>query len=84
MDFSEQIKIKRCHPVIVSNAGEEVHEDQLAVALATISRFLFSPGFLLRTTFDNDDRWGPATGNSYGKSDLSDQPTSGKGKRCLL
>ena len=40
IDFSEKIEIQRGHSVVVGDAGEEVHEDQLTVALATIAGFL--------------------------------------------
>ena len=38
MDLPEQVEIKRRHPVVIGDAREEVHEDQLTVTLATVTR----------------------------------------------
>ena len=40
VDFAEKIEVQRGHSVIVRDAGEKVHEDQLTVALATVTGFL--------------------------------------------
>jgi hypothetical protein len=64
VDFAEEIKIQRCHPVVIRNARKEIHEDQLAIPLATIARFLVRCSFLFGTTLDNNDSWCPATCDS--------------------
>ena len=55
MDLAEEIKIEGAHPIVVGDAGEEVHEDQLTVALAPIPRFLVRSCLLFRSTLHDDD-----------------------------
>lgn len=38
VNFAEQIIVKWRHTVIVGDSGKEVHEDELTVSLATITR----------------------------------------------
>ena len=65
VNFAEEIEIQRCHPVVIRDARKKVHENQLAVPLATIPGFLVRCSFLLRAAFDNDDGRCPATGDGF-------------------
>src|SRR5437879_12106877 len=65
VDFAEEIKIQRCHPVVVRNARKKVHENQLTVPLATIPGFLVRCSFLLRAAFDKDYGRCTATGDGF-------------------
>lgn len=40
MDFTEHVKVKWSHAIIISDPRKEVHQDELTVALATIARLL--------------------------------------------
>ena len=40
MDFTEHVKVEWGHAIIISDPREEVHQDELTVALATIPGFL--------------------------------------------
>jgi hypothetical protein len=84
MNFAEEIKIQRCHPVIIRNAREKFHENQLTVSLATIPRFLVFSSFLLRAALDNYDGRCPATGDSYTEYVSSATITSYGKKKCAL
>ena len=64
VDFTEKIVIQGSHPIVVGNAGEEVHENQLTVTLATIARLLVCPSFVLCATLHDDNGWSPATRDS--------------------
>lgn len=64
VDFAEEIKIQRCHPIIIRNTRKEIHKNQLTVSLATISGLFIRCGFFLRAALDNNDSWRPATGDS--------------------
>jgi hypothetical protein len=65
MDFAEEVKIQGCHPVVIRNTRKEVHENQLAIPLATIARFLLRGSFLFGTTLDKNDSRCPATSDGY-------------------
>ena len=64
VNFAEEIKIQRRHPVVIRNARKEIHENQLAIPLATIARFLVRCSFLFGATLDNDDSRCSATSDS--------------------
>lgn len=64
LDLSEQIEIQRRHAVVIRDAGEEIHQDELAIAFSAISWFLVRRGFLLCSTFDDDDSGGATSSNS--------------------
>ena len=59
MNFTEKVKVKRAHSVVVGDAGEKVHENQLTVALATVAGFLLSSSLNLRPAFHHNDRRSP-------------------------
>ena len=59
MDLAEEIEIEWAHPIVVGDAGEEIHENQLTVALASIARLLVRSRLLLRAALHNDDRGRP-------------------------
>ena len=65
MDFAEEVKIEGCHPVVIRDTRKEIHENQLAIPLATIARFLVRCCFMFGTTLDNDDGRCPATSDGY-------------------
>ena len=65
VDFAEEVKIQGCHPVVIRHARKEVHENQLAIPLATIARFLVCCSFMFGTTLDNNDSRCPATSDGY-------------------
>jgi len=65
VDFAEEIKIQRCHPVIICNPRKEIHKNQLTVSLATIPGLFIRCSFLLRAALDNNDSRRPATGDSW-------------------
>jgi hypothetical protein len=65
MDFAEEIKIHRGHPVIIRNTRKEIHKNQLTVSLATIPGLFIRCSFLLRAALDNNDSRRPATGDSW-------------------
>lgn len=60
VDFTEHVKVERGHAIIISDAGKEVHQDELTVTLATIAGFLVCR-FAFRSTLDNYQRRGAAT-----------------------
>jgi hypothetical protein len=64
VDFTEEIKIQRCHPVVIRNTRKEIHENQLTVSLATIPGLFVRCSFFLRAALDNNDGRCPATGDS--------------------
>ena len=61
MDLPEQVEIKRRHPVVIGDAREEVHEDELTVALATIARLLVRRSFCFCSTLHDDYGGRPST-----------------------
>ena len=65
MDFAEKIEVERCHPVVVCDTREEVHEDQLTVTLATVTRLFVGRGLRFSTTLYDNDGGRAATSNSY-------------------
>ena len=50
MDLPEEVEVKGGHAIIVGDAREEVHEDQLTVALAPVPRLLVCSCLLFRST----------------------------------
>jgi hypothetical protein len=38
VEFAEEVKVEGRHAIVVSDARKEVHEDELAVALAAVAR----------------------------------------------
>ena len=52
MDFTEHVKVEWSHAIIISDPREEVHQNELTVALATIARFLIC-GLCFRSALDN-------------------------------
>lgn len=54
VDLSKHVKVQGAHPIVISNAREEVHQDQLRIPLASISRFLVSR-LGRHSAFDNDN-----------------------------
>ena len=67
MDFAEQVEIEGAHPVVVGDARKEIHEDQLTVAFASVTRLLLCRSFLLGTTLHNDDGRCPTTSDGYNR-----------------
>lgn len=65
MDLTKEVEIQRCHAVVIRDAGKEVHKDKLAVAFASIARFLVGSSFRLCPALDNDDGGCATAGNSY-------------------
>ena len=65
MNLPEEIIIQRRHPIVVRDAGEEIHENELAVTFATVSRLLLCSRFSFGTAFYEDDGRGTATSNGY-------------------
>ena len=61
MDLAEEIEVEGGHPVVVGDTGEEVHENQLTVALATIARFLLRRRLRLCPALHDDDGRSPPT-----------------------
>ena len=55
MDLAEKVEIEGAHSVVVGDSGEEVHEDQLTVALAPVPRLLVCSCLLFRSTLHDDD-----------------------------
>ena len=55
MEFAKNVVVERTHPVVVCDAGEEMHEDELGITFPSVARFLV---FRLagHSAFDNDDR----------------------------
>jgi len=56
MDLPEQVKIQRAHPVVVGDAREKVHQDELTIPLSSIPGLLLGCGLLFGPTLDNNDR----------------------------
>lgn len=65
MQFAEEVKVERGHPVVIRDAREEVHQDKLTVAFSSITRFLFSCSFLFRAALDNNNRGCASSRNNY-------------------
>ena len=65
MNLAEKVEIERRHPVVVGDAGEEVHQDQLTVTLATVSRLLLGRSFYLRAALDNNYGGRTTTSDGY-------------------
>ena len=61
MDLAEEVEIEGGHPVVVRDAGEEVHQDQLTVAFAPVTRLLVRRSFCFRSALHDDNRGRPAT-----------------------
>ena len=64
MYLSEEVEVEGGHPVVECDAREEVHEDELTVALSSVARLLVRRCLLLRSALDDDDGRCPATRNS--------------------
>lgn len=54
LNLPEHVKVQRRHPVIVGYSREEIHQNQLAVAFASIARLLFGLGFPLGSAFNDN------------------------------
>jgi hypothetical protein len=66
MNLAKEVKVQRSHAVIIGDTREEIHENELAVTLATVARLLIGGCFRFRSTFDDDDSRGTTTCHSYG------------------
>lgn len=64
MDLPEQVEIKGGHPIVISDTGEKVHQNKLAVPLAAVPGLFVSGSLRLRSTFDNNDSRSTTTGDS--------------------
>lgn len=64
MHLAEQVKVQRSHAVVVGDTREEIHEYELTVPLASITRLLLRRGLFLCATLDNDDGGCTTTSNS--------------------
>ena len=65
MDLAEEIEIERAHPIVIGDAGEEIHENELTVPLASVSWLLSCGGLGLGTAFHNNNCGRPATRYGY-------------------
>lgn len=59
LDLAKEVVIKRAHSVVVCDAREKVHKNELRIPLASIAWFLVTDCFRIRTALDNNNRWGP-------------------------
>ena len=64
VDLPEKIEVEWCHPVVVGDPREEVHQYELAVSLSTVARLLASGGLGLCTALDDNYRGRPASRDS--------------------
>ena len=60
MDLAEEVEVERRHPIVVGDTREEVHEDQLTVALASVAGFLLRSCLRLRPALYDDNSGGPS------------------------
>ena len=59
LGFAKEVVIERAHSVVVCDAREKVHKNELRIPLASIAWFLVIDRFRIRTTLDDNNRWGP-------------------------
>ena len=71
MDLPEKVEVKGGHAIIVGDAREEVHEDELRVALAAVAWLLVVQLFLLRAAFHDNERWRALACDGCGKGNQS-------------
>ena len=66
MNLAKEVKVQRSHAVIIGDTREEIHEDELAITLATVARLLVRSCLCLRSTFHDDDSRSTTACHSYG------------------
>lgn len=57
VNLPEEVEVEGRHSIVVRDPGEEVHEDELGVALSSVAWLLVRRGLPLRSAFDDDDGW---------------------------
>jgi hypothetical protein len=60
LNLSEHVVIERTESIVVRDAGEEIHQDQLTIALSTIAWLFLVGGLSFRPAFDDDNGWSPS------------------------
>lgn len=63
MDLAEEVKVERCHSVIIRDARKEIHEDELAVAFATVAWFFVGRGLFFSAAFYDHNSGGATAGH---------------------
>ena len=64
LDLAKEVVIERSHPVVVCDAGEKVHKNELRITLASVAWLLVTDRLRLRTALHNNDRGRPLAINS--------------------
>jgi hypothetical protein len=59
LDLAEEVVIERGHPVVVCDAREKVHENELRIPFAAIAWLLVTDRFRICTAFDENNSRGP-------------------------
>lgn len=59
LDLAKEVVIERGHPVVVRDAREKVHENELRIPLASVAWLLVTDRLRIRTTLDDDNCWRP-------------------------
>ena len=63
VDLTEEVEIQGGHAIVIGDTREEVHENELTVSFASITRLLLRGCLNFGSTFYDDDGWCPASGN---------------------
>jgi len=65
VQFPEKVEIQRRHAIVVGHTREKVHEDELTVSFASVTRLLVLCCLLVRSALDNNDRWRPTASHGW-------------------
>ncbi len=64
VDLAKEVKVEGGHAVIVRDAGEEIHQNELTIPLSSVARLLVSGSLGFSPAFYDNDSWCTAASHS--------------------